>query len=60
MENTWETPVYNSSERHGSGDPTPCGGYPGTDCWPHFQKSLSMYEPAKADNNIETVYAMVA
>ena len=20
-------------ERHGSGDPTPCGGYPGTDCW---------------------------
>ena len=21
-----------TSERHGSGDPTPCGGYPGTDC----------------------------
>ena len=20
-------------QRHGSGDPTPCGGYPGTDCW---------------------------
>ena len=33
-------------ERHGSGDPTPCGGYPGTDCSGQSFRKLSEFPQA--------------
>ena len=32
--------VISYAQRHGSGDPTPCGGYPATDCWEHIYSFL--------------------
>ena len=34
------SPIYFLIQRQGSGDPTPCGGYPGPPCWPSFQSLL--------------------
>jgi hypothetical protein len=28
--------ILSFAERHGSGDPTPCGGYPAAGCWVSF------------------------
>ena len=48
-------------QRHGSGDPTPCGGYPGPDCWLLFFIELvrkRLYERHCVHKGINGAYAI--
>ena len=46
-------------ERHGSGDPTPCGGYPAPACWAKFQCPPTI-EPIKRTEDHESMNQSIA